>query len=160
MAQFIDTAQIRLDIQHPKFVDTVILDRIVAAADSRGEGARAVWRSSTESVTATCSTRSPRYAPSSYFGVKVHKQKNLRAHAKLVIVDRRRALLGSMNIDRSAFDLRRELGIMTDDASVVERLLTVFDADWTSSHQYHAPDPLRPDQHGEDDFPHDPELDP
>ena len=46
------------------------------------------------------------------FGVKVHKQKNLRVHAKLLIVDGERALLGSMNIDRSAFDLRRELGII------------------------------------------------
>ena len=49
------------------------------------------------------------------FGVKVHKQKNLRVHAKLIVVDNRHALVGSMNIDRSAFDLRRELGIMTDD---------------------------------------------
>ncbi len=49
------------------------------------------------------------------FGVKVHKQKNLRVHAKLIIVDDEQALVGSMNIDRSAFDLRRELGIMTGD---------------------------------------------
>ena len=49
------------------------------------------------------------------FGVKVRKQKNLRVHAKLLIVDGERALVGSMNIDRSAFDLRRELGIIIDD---------------------------------------------
>jgi cardiolipin synthase len=157
MAQFIDSAQTRLDIQHPKFVDTVILDRVVAAAD-RGVKVHVLCGgrhgiSDSDVLDTFASLRTFHY-----FGVKVHKQKNLRAHAKLVIVDRSRALLGSMNIDRSAFDLRRELGIMTDDPSVVERLLTVFDADWTSSHQYHAPDPLRPDQHGEDDFPHDPEL--
>ena len=34
MAQFIDTAERRLDIQHPKYVDAVILDRIAAAADA------------------------------------------------------------------------------------------------------------------------------
>ena len=33
MARFIDTAQRDLDIQHPKFVDAVILDHIAAAAD-------------------------------------------------------------------------------------------------------------------------------
>ncbi len=33
MANFIDTAQQRLDIQHPKYVDAVILDRIADAAD-------------------------------------------------------------------------------------------------------------------------------
>jgi phosphatidylserine/phosphatidylglycerophosphate/cardiolipin synthase-like enzyme len=157
MAQFIDTAQTRLDIQHPKFVDAVILDRIIAAAD-RGVKVHVLCGgrhgiSDSDVLDTFASLRTFHY-----FGVKVHKQKNLRAHAKLVIVDRSRALLGSMNIDRSAFDLRRELGIMTDDPTVVERLQTTFDADWSTSHQYHAPDPLHPDQHGEDDFPHDPEL--
>lgn len=33
MAQFIDTATRRLDVQHPKYVDAVILDHIAAAAD-------------------------------------------------------------------------------------------------------------------------------
>ena len=35
----------------------------------------------------------------------MHKQKNLRVHAKLIIIDEREALVGSMNIDRSAFEL-------------------------------------------------------
>ena len=35
------------------------------------------------------------------FGVKVHKQKNLRLHAKLLIADNALALVGSMNIDRA-----------------------------------------------------------
>ena len=54
---------------------------------------------------------------------------------------------GSMNIDRSAFDLRRELGITTDDPEVVQRLKAVFDTDWESSHHYDPPDPLDPSQH-------------
>jgi len=37
-------------------------------------------------------------------------------------VDGRAALTGSMNIDRSAFDLRRELGIEVDASEVLERL--------------------------------------
>ena len=92
------------------------------------------------------------------FGVKVHKQKNLRVHAKLIIVDNAHALVGSMNIDRSAFDLRRELGIMTSDPAVAGRLKAVFDSDWELSHHYEAPDPLDPSQHHEDDFPHDHDL--
>jgi phosphatidylserine/phosphatidylglycerophosphate/cardiolipin synthase-like enzyme len=77
-------------------------------------------------------------------------------HAKLIIVDNRHVLVGSMNIDRSAFDLRR--GIMTDDPAVVGRLKEVFDSDWGLSYQYEAPDPLEPSQHHEDDFPHDHDL--
>ena len=92
------------------------------------------------------------------FGVKVHKQKNLRVHAKLIVVDSRHALVGSMNIDRSAFDLRRELGIMIDDPAIVGRLKEVFDSDWDLSHHYEAPDPLEPSQHHEADFPHDKDL--
>jgi len=82
----------------------------------------------------------------------------LRVHAKLLIVDDERALVGSMNIDRSAFDLRRELGITTADSAVVGRLRAVFDTDWELSHHYEPPDPLKPETHHEDDFPHDPEL--
>jgi phosphatidylserine/phosphatidylglycerophosphate/cardiolipin synthase-like enzyme len=92
------------------------------------------------------------------FGVKVHKQKNLRVHAKLLIVDRQHVLVGSMNIDRSAFDLRRELGITVNNPDVVDRLLETFNFDWETSHHYDPPDPLDPSQHHEDDFPHDHEL--
>ncbi len=43
------------------------------------------------------------------------------------------ALVGSMNIDRSAFDLRRELGTTEQDEAVVKRLIEVFEEDWDSS---------------------------
>jgi len=157
MAQFIDTATTHLDVQHPKFVDAVILDRIVAAAD-RGVKVKVLCGGrhgiSDSDVLDTFSS----LRTLNYFGIKVNKQKNLRAHAKVVIVDRERALVGSMNIDRSAFDLRRELGVTVDDPVIVDRLITVFKQDWASSRRYLAPDPLIPEEHVETDFPHDPEL--
>jgi phosphatidylserine/phosphatidylglycerophosphate/cardiolipin synthase-like enzyme len=157
MAQFIDTATERLDIQHPKYVDAVILERLAAAADRGvkvhvlcgGKHGISEW----DILDTFASLRTLKR-----FGVKVHKQKNLRVHAKLIIVDNRHALVGSMNIDRSAFDLRRELGIMTDDPAIVGRLKDVFESDWDTSHHYEAPDPLDPSQHHEDDFPHDHDL--
>lgn len=157
MAQFIDSATHRLDVQHPKYVDAVILDRIAAAID-RGVKVRVLCGgkhgiSEWDMLDTFASLRTLRR-----FGAKVHKQKNLRVHAKLLIVDDERALVGSMNIDRSAFDLRRELGITVTDPAVVERLTSVFASDWELSHQYAAPDPLDPSQHHEDDFPHDHEL--
>lgn len=157
MAQFIDSATTRLDIQHPKYVDAVILERIAAAADRGvkvhvlcgGKHGISEW----DILDTFASLRTLKR-----FGVKVHKQKNLRVHAKLIVVDNEHALVGSMNIDRSAFDLRRELGIMTDDPATVARLKEVFDGDWEGSHHYEAPDPLQSIQHLEDDFPHDPDL--
>ena len=157
MAQFIDTAKFRLDIQHPKYVDAVILERIAAAADRGvkvhvlcgGKHGISEW----DILDTFASLRTLRR-----FGVKVHKQKNLRVHAKLLIVDDERALVGSMNIDRSAFDLRRELGILISDPPTVARLKSVFDADWELSHHYEPPDPLESSHYHEDDFPHDHEL--
>ena len=157
MARFIDTATHRIDVQHPKFVDAVILDHL-AAAIGRGVKVHVLCGgrhgiSEWDVLDTFASLRTLRR-----FGAKVHKQKNLRVHAKLLIVDDERALLGSMNIDRSAFDLRRELGITITDPAVVARLKSVFSADWELSHQYSPPDPLDPSQHHEDDFPHDHEL--
>ncbi len=65
--------------------------------------------------------------------VKVHKQSKLRLHAKLLIADGCRALVGSMNIDRSAFDLRRELGCVVSDPDAIERLSAQFASDWDNS---------------------------
>ena len=157
MAQFIDQAEHRLDVQHPKFVDAVILERLAAAADRGvkvhvlcgGKHGISEW----DILDTFASLRTLRR-----FGAKVHKQKNLRVHAKLIIVDGAKALVGSMNIDRSAFDLRRELGIMSDDPALVGRLKQVFDSDWELSHHYDAPDPLESAHHHEDDFPHDEDL--
>ena len=157
MAQFIDTARERLDIQHPKYVDAVILDHIAAAADRGvkvhvlcgGKHGISEW----DILDTFASLRTLRR-----FGVKVHKQKNLRVHAKLLIADNEHALLGSMNIDRSAFDMRRELGITITDPEIVMRLKQVFDSDWDLSHHYNPPDPLDPSKHHEDDFPHDEDL--
>jgi phosphatidylserine/phosphatidylglycerophosphate/cardiolipin synthase-like enzyme len=157
MARFIDTARHQLDVQHPKYVDAVILDHIAAAAD-RGVKVHVLCGgrhgiSEWDVLDTFASLRTLRR-----FGVKVHKQKNLRVHAKLLIADGEHALLGSMNIDRSAFDMRRELGITVTQPDVVTRLKEVFDSDWELSHHYDPPDPLDPSKHYEDDFPHDKDL--
>jgi phosphatidylserine/phosphatidylglycerophosphate/cardiolipin synthase-like enzyme len=157
MARFIDTAKHRLAIQHPKYVDAVILDHIAAAA-GRGVNVHVLCggRHGISDVDVLDTFASLRTL--GRFGVKVRKQKNLRVHAKLLIVDDVHALVGSMNIDRSAFDLRRELGIAILQQDIVTKLKSVFDEDWSLSHHYDPPDPLDPASHIETDFPHDPEL--
>ena len=157
MARFIDRATESLLVQHPKFVDAVILDRLVDAAH-RGVKVKVLCGgkhgiSEWDILDTFSSLRTLRR-----FGVKVRKQKNLRVHAKLLVVDGREALVGSMNIDRSAFDLRRELGVIIDEPEIVDRLRRVFKSDWKTSHHYEAPDPLGHAEHHEDDFPHDADL--
>ena len=79
-------------------------------------------------------------------------------HAKLLLMDNKRALVGSMNIDRSAFDLRRELGVITHEAHTIKALGKVFEHDWKEAKPYEAPDPLKPESHHEGELPHDPHF--
>jgi phosphatidylserine/phosphatidylglycerophosphate/cardiolipin synthase-like enzyme len=89
-------------------------------------------------------------------GARVHKQKNLRAHAKLLVVDDKWALLGSQNFDQPAFDLRREVAIEVRDAAVVQDLTSMFERDWETSRKYEPPYPVgKPAEEEEHEFPHD-----
>ena len=53
-----------------------------------------------------------------------------RLHAKCVIVDAKRAAIGSMNLRTQCFDRRREVGILIDDQRIVQKLEAVFQGDW------------------------------
>jgi cardiolipin synthase len=157
MAQFIDRAQHSLDIQHPKFVDATIVERLVAAQE-RGVHVRVLCGgrhglSDYDILDTFASLRILHRA-----GIGVHRQKHLKLHAKLILADGKWALLGSMNIDRSAFDLRRELGISFDDEPIIARLSQMFAHEWDRSHRYVVPDPLEAEKPADDEIPHDPEF--
>ncbi len=157
MARVIDMSESTLWIQHPKFVDAVILERITAARD-RGVKVRLLCGgkhglSDWDVYDTFASLRILER-----FGVKVKRQKQPKLHAKLILVDGIYAQTGSMNIDRSAFDLRRELGIESDAPDVVGRLAAIFAADWKAAKKYHAPDPLDPSFHEDGELAPDPHF--
>ena len=157
MARIIDMATSTLWIQHPKFVDAVILERIISARE-RGVKVRLLCGGkhgiSDWDIYDTFSS----LRVMERFGVKIRRQKHIKLHAKLILVDGAYAQTGSMNIDRSAFDLRRELGIESDAPEVVERLKATFQADWQEAKKYRAPDPLDPSLHEEGELPPDPHF--
>jgi phosphatidylserine/phosphatidylglycerophosphate/cardiolipin synthase-like enzyme len=157
MAEFIDAAKHRLDVQHPKFVDTTIIERL-AAAQSRGVHVRLLCGgkhglSPWDFIDTFASLRILERT-----GVKLRRQKHLKLHAKLLLADEKRALVGSMNIDRSAFDVRRELGLVLDDGHVIERLGKLFEHDWKKAGDYVPPDPLATETHDAGELPHDPNF--
>ena len=157
MAHFIDSARRSLSVQHPKFVDATVVARLVEA-QARGVHVKVLCGgkhgiSDTDIPDTFSSLRIL-----AHFGVKVHRQKRPKLHAKLLVADGVRALVGSMNIDRSAFDLRRELGIVVDDAPIVKRLVEVFERDWDEAHHWDAPDPLADDHVDQTELPHDPNF--
>jgi cardiolipin synthase len=157
MCAFVDQAKHTLDVQHPKFVDAVVLDRLMDAHE-RGVRVQVICGgkhgiSTWDILDTFASLRLMRR-----HGIKIRKQKHLRLHAKLLLADGKRALVGSMNIDRSAFDLRRELGCFVNDPQAVDALHHCFAEDWHEATDYDPPDPLNVHLVTEDDHPHDPEL--
>src|SRR5262245_41765181 len=67
-------------------------------------------------------------------GIKIHRFKKLHLHAKMLLVDEDRAVVGSMNMTPGSFDQRRELGIEVSDEMILKRLKTTFERDWEHSH--------------------------
>jgi cardiolipin synthase len=68
-------------------------------------------------------------------GIKIHRLKGLHLHAKMMLADGKRAIVGSMNIAPGSFDERRELGIEVTDESIIKTLERTFDQDWENSRQ-------------------------
>ena len=140
VADFIDAAETQLLIQHPKFHDSAILDRVLGAC-ARGVTVHYLCggRHGIENDALIETYSNQRILARA--GVKLRKQRHLKLHAKLLLADGR-AMLGSMNIDRDAYDIRRELGIVFDDKAAIATLEKRFADDWHEAKSYEAPDPM------------------
>ena len=67
-------------------------------------------------------------------GVKIHKLKHIKLHAKLLLADDKVAIVGSINLAPGSFDSRRELAIRVDDEHITRRILKTLEEDWANSH--------------------------
>jgi cardiolipin synthase A/B len=67
-------------------------------------------------------------------GVKIRKLKTLKLHAKMLLADGERAIIGSINLAPGSFDSRRELAIEVDDKHIVDRLHEIVKHDWKNAH--------------------------
>jgi cardiolipin synthase len=67
-------------------------------------------------------------------GVKIRKLKSLKLHAKMLLADGERAIIGSINLAPGSFDSRRELAIEVDDKHIVDRLHEIVKRDWKNAH--------------------------
>jgi cardiolipin synthase len=134
IADFIDSAKHTLWLQNERYHDTVIIERLVRAV---GRGVRL-----------HILTRPPHTLKKDKLvegvgglrivhdvGAKVHTLKGLKLHAKMILADDRRAIVGSINLSPGSFDGRRELAIETDAHHVVRRLNEAAQTDWTNSHK-------------------------
>jgi cardiolipin synthase len=54
-------------------------------------------------------------------------------HAKAIVVDGERAFIGSQNFTATSMDENREIGLLVEDRPMLDRLHTIFDADFAAA---------------------------
>jgi len=130
--RLLDSAQSEILIENPKLVDQQIVERLLAALS---RGVRVCFLSSGLKGLSDwdIAENSLNLRQLLAHGAEVREIKKPAMHAKLVLVDRQHALVGSMNLDRSCFELRRELGVMVSHPQPVSDLLQNFQVDWSRS---------------------------
>jgi phosphatidylserine/phosphatidylglycerophosphate/cardiolipin synthase-like enzyme len=133
IGQFIDRARHALFLQNERYQDTVIIEHLV--------------RASRRGVKVHVMTRPPHTLKEEKLvegvgglrilddvGIKIHRLKHLRLHAKMLLADGVAAIVGSINLAPGSLDDRRELAIEVREESVVDRLYRVARHDWKHSH--------------------------
>ncbi|MCO5218289.1 MAG: phospholipase D-like domain-containing protein [Thermomicrobiales bacterium] len=75
----------------------------------------------------------PYYLDAMAHGVQVRVLNRPYVHAKLIIVDGERALIGSQNYSSTSLDQNREVGLIVSDPDALSRLVDVFTRDWQKS---------------------------
>jgi len=133
IAQFIDDAKDSIFLQNERYQDSVIIERLVQAA-RRGVKIHLMARpphklKREKLVEAVGGMRIMQDV-----GVKVHKLRHLKLHAKMLLADHARAIVGSINLAPGSFDSRRELAIEVRDDDVIQRLAKIAHHDWENSH--------------------------
>jgi len=134
IANFIDSAKKSLWLQNERYQDTVIIERLVRAVE-RGVRLHILARpphtlKKDKLVEGVGGLRIMHDV-----GAKVHTLKGLKLHAKMILADDQRAVVGSINLSPGSFDGRRELAIETDAHHVVKRLNKAAQTDWENSHK-------------------------
>lgn len=66
-------------------------------------------------------------------GVTIRYSRDLIIHAKVLIIDRQKAVLGSINLTRASLDDNRELAVISEDPTVLKQLSDTFTHDWESA---------------------------
>src|SRR5438067_2522011 len=132
IARFIDSAKHSLWVQNERYQDQVIIERLVRAVE-RGVKVHVMARpphtlKKDKLIEGVGGLRILHDV-----GAKVHKPKGLRLHAKMLLADGARAIVGSINLAPGSFDGRRALAIETDDRGVIKRLHDVVQKDWEAS---------------------------
>ena len=133
IAEFIDQAKHTLFLQNERYQDAIIIEHLVRAKE-RGVKVHVMARPPHTLKKEKLVEGVGGLRIMDDVGIKVHKLKHLKLHAKMLFADGVRAIVGSINLAPGSFDSRRELAIEVHDDDVVERLHTIVHHDWKNSH--------------------------
>jgi phosphatidylserine/phosphatidylglycerophosphate/cardiolipin synthase-like enzyme len=133
IAQFIDHAKHSLFIQNDRYHDMLIVERLIRAA-ARGVKVHIMspLPHSLKKDKLVEGIGGLRILHD--VGIKVHHLPGRATlHAKMLLADDKRAILGSINLTPGSFDERRELAIEFDDEHPLKKLSDVVHLDWKNS---------------------------
>lgn len=130
--EFIDATDQSLWIQHERYDDMTILEHLVRAS-VRGVRIRALVDLAHHFKAKRLLNGVASVRILAAVGAKVRHMK--RVHAKVMLADEERALVGSINLSPGSFDDRRELAIEVRDEPILERMRHVLRHDWKHSHR-------------------------
>lgn len=133
VALFIDQAKDTLVVQNERFQDAIIVEHLVRAR-VRGVKVRVFSRAAHSLSVENLPVGIGSLGIMHDVGIKIRKLQRLKLHAKMVLADGSRAIVGSINMSSGSFDKRRELAIEVSDPAIVDRLKAVAQHDWKRSH--------------------------
>src|SRR5580658_142013 len=133
IAELIDQAKHSLFVENERYQDAIIVDHLVRAK-LRGVKVHVMTRPSHSLRARKLVEGVGDLRIMNDVGIGIHKMKHLKLHAKVLLADKARAIVGSINLTSSSFDERRELAIQVNDRDVVGRLVNVVRDDWRNSH--------------------------
>jgi phosphatidylserine/phosphatidylglycerophosphate/cardiolipin synthase-like enzyme len=133
ISQFIDEAKHSLWVQNERYQDPLIIEHFVRAKE-RGVKVHIMARPPHTLKTEKLVEGVAGLRILDDVGVKVHKVRGLKLHAKVLFADGVRAIVGSINLAPGSFNSRRELAIEVRDQDVVDRIHKVVHQDWENSH--------------------------
>ncbi len=120
--ELIDNAKRGIEMYQEEMYDSEMVGTLVTAAEKEGVDIKVIgpYRKG----------GSGRWAQLSRHGVHVHRLKTPFVHAKVIIVDGQRALIGSVNLSNTSLDYNRELAVETSNPAIIQRLQSTFASDW------------------------------
>jgi cardiolipin synthase len=133
IAQFINQAKHSLWLQNERYQDQMMIECLVRAKE-RGVKVHVMARPAHTLKKDKLIEGVGGLRILSDVGIKVRKLKGLKLHAKMLLADGERAIIGSINLAPGSFDSRRELAIEVDDKHIVDRLHDIVHRDWKNAH--------------------------